>query len=137
MPQQVHDFNGGIQPSGLFWVFELQAGGLDVDDDGKRATLHASNVPVVDSFQFGGSQQVPGQVTYSIEWHATGPFVARGKGTAVPPTDPAAFLAEFAPAFASGHFSGRELGFSFTSDPGTSSNGGYALMGRERNGVFL
>jgi hypothetical protein len=133
----VHDFNGGIQPSGLFWVVELPPGAVNVFGDGRNATMHASNVPVVDSFQFGGPINVPAAVSFSIEWHADGPFVARGKGTAVPPTDPAAFLGAFARAGARGTFSGREFGFSFKSDPGVSSRGGYALLGRERNGVFL
>jgi hypothetical protein len=32
--------------------------------------------------------------------------------------------------------SGAELGFSFRSDPGVSSDRGFADVGRERNGVF-
>jgi hypothetical protein len=33
--------------------------------------------------------------------------------------------------------SGRQLGFSFRTDPGANSNRGYAEIGTERNGVFL
>jgi hypothetical protein len=133
----MHDLNGGIQPTGLFWVFEVGSGDFEIEDDERSASLRVSNVPVVETFQFGGSTNVPAIVSYSMDWRATGPVVARGKGTAVPATDPAAFLGKFAPASVRGSFSGRELGFSFKSDRGVSANGGYALVGRERNGVFL
>jgi hypothetical protein len=133
----LHDNNGGIQPSGLFWAFEVPPGGLDVDNDGRSATLQVSNLPVIDSFQFLGTTQVPASVSFKISWRATGPFVKRGLGTAVPPTDAGAFSALFAPAFVQGSFSGRELGFSFKSNPGVSSDRGYAQMGTEKNGVFL
>ena len=53
------------------------------------------------------------------------------------PTDPAAFTATLAPARADATFAGEELGFSFTSDPGASSDRGFAEFGRERNGAFL
>ena len=49
----MHDFNGGIQPSRLFWVVDLPEGAFHVSNDRRRASLHASNVAVIDSFQFG------------------------------------------------------------------------------------
>ena len=58
-----------------------------------------------------------------------------GQGSAA--DDPAAFLGRFAKARSTAHFSGRQLGFSFESDPGLSTDKGYAQIGRERNGVFL
>jgi hypothetical protein len=121
----------------LFWVVELQADNIHISNDGRRASMHAEDVPVIDTFQFGGSNNVPAKVSFTTEWEAIGRPELLGKGTKVAPTDPASFLGEFAPAFAKGSFSGRELAFSFTSDPGASSKGGYAEVGRERNGVFL
>jgi hypothetical protein len=135
---QVHDFKGGIQPSGLFWVVELAEDEVQISSDGRRASMHAEDVPVIDSFQFGGANMVPAKVTFSVEWQAKGPAKTLGKGKGVPPTDPAAFTGEFAPAVARGSYSGRELAFSFKADPGASSDPrGYAEMGHERNGVFL
>jgi hypothetical protein len=55
----------------------------------------------------------------------------------VPPTDPAAFLGRIAAARSTASFVGRQLGFGFRSDPGVSTDGTYAEMGTERNGVFL
>ena len=106
--------------------------------DGRRARLAAKDVPVIDTFQFAGTFLVPATVSFKVEWEATGPREQLGSGDAVPPTDPAAFLGKFAPARSTGWFSGAELGFSFESKPGASSDrGGYAEIGKERNGAFL
>jgi hypothetical protein len=134
---QVHDYNGGVQPSGLFWAVELPGGAFTVSHGGRRATLEARNVCVLDSFQFLGPASVPATVSFTVRWQATGSQVLRGKGAAVPPTDPAAFLGQFAPARATGAFSGSQLGFSFRSNLGVSSDEAFAELGPERNGVFL
>jgi hypothetical protein len=117
-------------------VVDLDEGAFHVSNDGLRASVHASNVAVNDSFQFGLPDGVPATVNFTVEWQATGPFVRRGNGSHVP-TDPGAFLGDFAPAFARGSFSGRELGFSFKSNPGVNTQRGFAEMGLERNGSFL
>jgi hypothetical protein len=132
---QVHDFNGGIQPSGLFWAVELPGDAFKVSHDGRRATLEAKDVCVLDSFQFGGPINVPARVSFKVRWEATGPRERRGQGSAVPPTDPAAFLGRFATARSTGTFSGSEVGFSFTGRGDTDR--GHAQFGPERNGVFL
>ena len=105
--------------------------------NGKRAMVEVSDLPVIDTFQFGGAFLVPSTVSFTIEWEANGPQEQLGSGRAVPPTDPAAFLGSFAPARSTGHFSGAELGFSFASKRGASTDRGYAEIGTERNGVFL
>jgi hypothetical protein len=133
----VHDFNGGIQPSGLFWIVQLSDRALHVSRDGRRATMRAEDVSVLDSFQFGGPVSVPATISLNVTWEATGQRVSRGKGSAVAPTDPAAFLGRFAAARSTASFAGSELGFSFRSDPGVSTDRGYAEMGTERNGSFL
>ena len=134
---QVHDYNGGIQPSGLFWAVELPDDAFEVSHGGRRATLDATDVCVLDSFQFLGPNSVPATVSFTVRWEATGPRELRGKGSRVPPTDPAAFLGRFAPARVTGSFSGSQLGFSFRSNPGVSSDDAFAELGPERNGVFL
>ena len=95
---------------------------------------------MVDSFTFlpiPPPVVIPATVSFRVKWEATGPLIERGSGAAVPPTDRAAFLGRFREARATGSFSGRELGFSFKSDPEASSDRGFAELGRERNGVFL
>ena len=113
----------------------MPQGAFQITQDGKGANLHASNVPVIDSFQFGGQVQVPAFVSYSMKWQASGPFENHGSGTI---GDAAAFRGTFAPATVQGSFSGRELGFSFSGTGAVNSKvGGYALLGREKNGRLL
>ena len=106
--------------------------------DGRRALLAAKDVPVIDTFQYAGPFLVPATVSFEVKWEATGPPKKLGSGKAVGPKNPAAFRGTFARARSTGRFSGAELGFSFVSKPGASSErGGYAEIGTERNGVFL
>jgi hypothetical protein len=135
---QIHDFNGGILPSGLFWTVNVKGGSVDFKIDSQRAILHVQNLPVIDTFQFFGESDTPALVDFRVEWRATGRAVPRGLGATVPPTDPGAFLGDIAPAVSTGFFSGEELGFEFVSNRGASTAPrGYAQLGTERNGVFL
>jgi hypothetical protein len=118
-------------------VVELPGDAFRVSHDGRKATLEAEDVCLVNSFQFLGPNNVAAKVSFKLRWEATGPAVRRGRGREVPPTDPAAFLGRIAPARSTGWFAGSHVGFSFRTDPGVSSDRGYALMGRERIGVFL
>jgi hypothetical protein len=133
----VHDFNGGILASGLFWTLPLGPGDFHVSADRTQARLRIRRFPVLDTFFFGGPSSTPATTTLSIEWQASGPAVERGRGSAVSATDPAAFLGSIAPARATGRCLGAEFGFNAKSDPGASSDRGYALIGEERNGSFL
>ena len=81
---------------------ELPDEAFKVSHDGRRATLDARDVCVLDSFQFGGPINVPARVSFKVQWEATGPRERRGQGSAVPATDPAAFLGRFATARSTG-----------------------------------
>lgn len=134
----MHDFNGGILPSGLFWTLDVRRTAIDFKMDDRRAVLQVKNLPVIDTFQIGGPNDTPALVDFRIVWNATGPAVARGLGAGVAATDPGAFLAEFAPAVSRAWFSGEEIGFEFESDGRASTSPhGYAQLGTERNGQFL
>lgn len=91
---------------------------------------------MTDSFQFAGANVSPATVDFRVRWDAVGPAEDLGSG-APDPVDPGAFLGRFRPARAVGRFSGSELGFRFHSNPGASSDQGYAEIGTERNGSFL
>jgi hypothetical protein len=135
---QVHDFNGGVLPSGLFWTLDVGKSSVDFKMNSRRAVLQVKNFPVIDTFQFFGASDTPALVDFRVEWEATGPARVQGMGRAVPPTDPRAFLGEFAQAISTGSFSGEEIAFEFESNRGASSSPrGYAQLGTERNGRFL
>ena len=133
---QVHDFNGGRLASGLFWTLPVASDALRVSRDGRRAVLRARDLPVLDSFTFGGANQTPATVSFRVEWRAAEPAQPRGKGSTVAPTDPAAFAGEFAAARSTGRVSGSELGFAFGSEE-AGTDRGFAQLGRERNGALL
>jgi hypothetical protein len=96
------------------------------------------NLPVIDTFQFFGPNDTPALVDFRAEWEASGPAVPRGSGDTVPPTDATAFLGKIAPAVSMLSCRGKELGFEFKADRGASSaRGGWAQIGRERNGSFI
>ena len=134
--EQVHDFNGGILASGLFWTVPAEDRDLQVSRSGRRAVLEMHDVPVLDSFQFFGPNQIPASISLRVEWRASGPFARRGSGTQVPETHMAAFLAEIAPARSTAWYAGEEWGFEFRSERADTDRG-YAQMGRTRNGAFL
>src|SRR5262245_4314364 len=108
----------------------------------RRAVLSGRNMPVIDTFQFFGPSDTPTLVDFRAVWRATGPAVPRGRGDAVDPEDPAAFLGEIAPAISTFECSGDQIGFEFQSDRGASTAlpdplQSYAQIGTHRNGVFL
>ena len=44
----MHDFNGGILPSGLFWTLDVGKTAVDFKIGDRRAVLHVKNLPVYD-----------------------------------------------------------------------------------------
>jgi hypothetical protein len=103
-------------------------------EDG-RARLRGRQVPVIDSFEFAGSNVIPATVDLDISWNKKAPFQQLGAGDTVPGNDPSAFSGRFAPARAVGRVSGNALGFHFSANG--NSDRGYAEIGTERNGSFL
>jgi hypothetical protein len=133
---QVHDFNGGILASGLFWTLPVPDDALWISQSGRRAVLEVDDLAVIDSFQFFGPNQTPASISCRVEWRATDAFVRRGNEDPELPTDPDAFVGDIARARSTGFFEGSEFGFAFEARGDTDPRG-YAQMGRERNGVFL
>lgn len=130
---QVHDFNPGIRPSGLFWIVQVPEEA--VVTRGGTATLHIENYPVTDNLTFLGSAQIPATVSATVTWSTFGE-VQHFRPTSSDPTAPSAFAGEFRLANTTASFLVSEAGFSAQSSNATSS-GLFAEMGTERNGVFL
>lgn len=132
MTTQLHDFNGGIRASGLFWVVQVPDDALKLE--GLTAKLHVENAPVIDDFQFFAPGGVAATVSYDITWTASGE-VQQFRPQSSDPMDPSNFAAQFRPAVATISFTGSEAGFT-VKGTGTSE-GIFAEMGTERNGFFL
>ena len=134
---QVRDFNGGILGlEGCSGPCRPTTTDLQLSRDARRAVLELRDVPVLDSFQFFGPNQVPASISMRVEWRASGPFAQRGSGAKVPEDDMAAFQGDIAPARSTASFGGEEWGFEFRSERADTDRG-YAQMGRTRNGAFL
>ena len=133
---QLHDVQGGIPPSGLFWTVQIPDHSFRMSGDARRAVLNVNDLCLIDSFTFLGVTTTPAVIDAVVRWEATGPVRKRGSGDDVPPEDPAAFEGLLRNARAEGRFTGTELGFAFKAR-GTSRPGAFAELGSEKNGVFL
>jgi hypothetical protein len=142
----VHDFNGGIAPSGLFWTLRVPDSALSISKNGKTAHLHVENIDVVDDLQIFGGANIPATVSFDITWTASGPrhhFKTIGE-TLPDGSITTSFDGKFRQAVATGTFSGSNVdGFSFTT-VGTASSAqdffgipGFAEIGIEHNGSYL
>jgi len=92
---------------------------------------------VVDSHVIFGEDEVPATVSFDVTWTGSGARHHYKPGSD-DPTDPTNFDGKFREGVATGTFSGSNSeGFSFTSDPGATSEGVFAELGTESNGSFL
>ena len=134
---QVHDFNGGIRPSGLFWTVQLPDDAVVVSADGRQLTVTVQDLALVDDVLRPVPVTFPATVSFQMEWRGKKAQKRRGRGLKVDATDPAAFLGRFRKAKATGTFSGATEGFTFASVDTPAVTSRFATLGTERNGVFL
>ena len=134
---QIHDFNGGVAPSGRFWTVPIPEDSVVVSPDGRQLTVVVQDLPLEDDILRPAPRTVPATASFRIEWNGKKAQKRRGKGLEVAPSDPAAFLGRFRKAKATGIFSGAFEGFSFQSDVTPPAKSRFAIVGTERNGVFL
>jgi hypothetical protein len=133
---QVHDYQPGIAPSGLFWTVPMSDAAFQ--RTGLVARYAVTDLPVLDSFQIFGPDEVPGLVTFDMTFEASGPMRHLRPGS-TDPADPTAFAAELRDAATTGTFSGSsvtELGGDPFSFSGTAT-GIWGELGKERNGFYL
>jgi hypothetical protein len=131
----VHDFNPGIEQSGLFWTSVVALDNVRVNLNTGRATLEVRNLHMKDYFNLenatvgGGPRPRPAVVSYRVEWTATGP--------ATDFDNPAQqYRGTLRSAAAQMAWSARTPEFDFVSAPIATSTTDAALLGHERNGSF-
>jgi len=133
LTSQVHDFNPGIQPSGLFWTTPIKRDSVRVHEDGS-ASLHLADQDVedygnvVNALKDGPS--VPASVSLDASWSTQSDddllvTIRNGKQR---------FRGRYVRNTATLVWSASESGFAFRSDPLASD---FAEVGYERNGVFF
>ena len=138
--QQVHDFEPGIAPSGLFWTIPIASSAIRVDPGSGQARLRADNVPVTDYHNFfiavGLSDPpptpVPSHVSFDVRWSGTGPRKTFRD-------EAYRFTGHYMSCDATLDFTASNDGGDviYTSDPGGQYNVGQPGVGHERNGVFF
>jgi hypothetical protein len=144
---QLHDFEPGIAPSGLFWTIPIDFSSIDVDPGIGQARLHAEDVAVTDYHNFfiavalsePPPPPLPSHVSFDVRWSGNGDrqkirdetFGFTGQYVASPTTI----------SFTASNDGGDVI---YSSDPGgqynpTVDQGGAGLpaVGHERNGVFF
>ena len=134
---QIHDFNGAIRPSGLFWTVPLPDDAVVVSADGRQLTVTVQDLALVDDVLRPVPVTFPATASFQIEWRGKKAQKRRGRGLKVAATDPAAFIGRFRKAKATGTMSGAIEGFSFASVDTPPVTSTFATLGTQRNGVFL
>lgn len=139
-PIQIHDFNPGIINSGpakgLFWTVHIPTQDVHVDLGRATATMRVSHADVEDYHTLKNAllngPSDPASVSFVIRW--------RGVQARVQVDDLAlGFAGRFIEDSATVDWSAKvpSTGFSFRSDPATTSKTAFAEIGSERNGVFF
>ena len=130
---RVHDYTGGIQPSGLVWTVPIADDAIVVSPDGRRLDVDVRDVAVVDATP----AELPATVSFQMTWRGRGRARQLGRGAAVDPTAASAFLGRFLRARAKGTFSGATGTFTFASNPKRRAHSVFAELGTEQTGALL
>ena len=131
---QVHDFNPGIRPSGLFWTQPVSEDVLNVDLEEGTAALELADLDEEDYHDLHNAlldgPSEPATVSYRMRWTATAP--------AMQVTDPVhGFTGRFRISTVQIEWTSRTRTFEFVSDPADTTINVRSVIGRERNGVFF
>ena len=133
---QIHAYDPGIPPNGLFWTTAIPDDSVQVNPGAGRASMQLTDFALTDwttkrnSF-FRGTliPPVPAILTMEIEWNGA---IQRNKIR----NDALAFGGDFVQTGASIAFSVSEAGFAFVSDPAETSMNEFSVVAKEFNGVF-
>jgi hypothetical protein len=137
--QQVHDFNPGIAPSGLFWTIPIEPGAIKVDPATGEARLRVQALKTPDFHDIlnaigivPGPAPVPSRVSFDVRW--------AGHGTPVDVHDTTfGFGGHFVTGPATISFAAANDNDSvvYTSDAAGQTNPESPAVGTEQNGVFF
>ncbi len=131
---QIHDFNLDINPfaggTGLFWTRRFPKETVSANPDSGAASMIAKDVKLPDYHDIGNAladgPSIPAEASFAVMWTgATGAFTASSSRFKFAGVSTGATI----------EWSATEAGFAFKSD--TSLPPTFAIVGRERNGVFF
>ena len=133
---QIHDFNPGIRPSGLFWTQPVSADTLEVDLQRGTATLSQDDLDEEDYHNLHNAlldgPSDPASVSFEMRWTAV------EQEPSMKVTDPVhRFTGKFRITTVEIAWSAKVGSFVFVSDPPSRTVNVRSVIGRERNGVFF
>jgi hypothetical protein len=131
---QIHDYNPGIEPSGLFWTMPAPRRVVKVNLARATASLTMTDLAQPDYFTFLNSitvetPPVPARVSFDVRWSGVLERVTIRN-------DAEAFTGQFILDNATCEWSARQRGFQFQSDPAHTSKVVAAQIGRQQSGVL-
>lgn len=131
---QIHDFNPGTTPSGLFWTVRIPDDAVHIDLDDSRASMRVGDLDLEDYHTLKNAildgPSVPAEVSFTIKWSGV---IQRVEEESAAETYHGQFIHDTATVA----WTAQEQGFRFVSDPAETSKTAFAEIGRERNGVFF
>lgn len=130
---QLHDYEPGIAPNGLFWTVPISPRNVRADVRRGTASFRLRNYAIRDFHNFENSllsgPSVPARVSFDIEWVGpTKPFRVDKPAQE--------FRGDFRQGKVTAAWSSAQEGFSFVSAPAPTTTSVFAAVGHERNGVF-
>jgi hypothetical protein len=135
---QVHDFDPGIvpYPNGIFWTVPISRSSVQVNLGAGRASYRVSNLALrdyddlIDAIFVPGAPYASASVSFDVEWS--------GAVNRIQVTEPSLSVrATLVENSATMTWTATTGGVTFVSDPANMSSSVFALIGRERNGVFF
>lgn len=131
---QIHDFNPGIAPSGLFWTIRIPDESVEVDLEDATASMKLSDFELRDFFTIVNSlergKSIQADASFHVRWSGVKKRVKTRDVTN-------RFVGNYIEDTATIAWSAHENGFKFVSDPADTSTSLFAEIGQERNGVFF
>jgi hypothetical protein len=135
---QVHDFDPGIvpYPNGLFWTVPISRSSVQVNLGAGRASYRVSNLVLrdydnlIDAIFVPSASYAYATVSFDVEWS--------GVGTRLQVNEPSLSVeVALVENSATMTWTATTGGVTFVSGAASTSTSVFALIGRERNGVFF
>jgi hypothetical protein len=131
---QILDFNPGFGPEAPFWTTPLPASAMGIDLAAATASFSATDLAVpefhdvISALTHQPAQ--PGVVSFDVRWG--------GRTKAYTVRDAAnGYAGGFVEGVVSIAWTGEAGGYRFVSDPASTSQSLFAIIGHERNGVYF
>lgn len=134
LEHQTNDYNPGSFDDKPFWTIPFSPQGAQIDLGAERAHLIANNIDLPDFHDvksaLTGGPSVPATVSFNLQWSGV---VRRLHIT----NETDGFTGFYIEDKCTVECSSQQEGFTFVSDPASTSQNVYSVIGQERNGVFF